>query len=98
LVILQFFLFIAVAALGGIIGTYSRLPDGTMIGAMFAVGIIKHFEFLSFHRNLLLPFFVGSYPTHSWDASLNQHVRHVNHQKTHKKTSPALLREVKIQF
>jgi uncharacterized membrane protein AbrB (regulator of aidB expression) len=60
LVILQFFLFIAVAVLGGIIGTHLKLPVGTMIGAMFAVGISRHFELISFHTSTPLTFFYGT--------------------------------------
>ncbi|MGG0718615.1 AbrB family transcriptional regulator [Robertmurraya massiliosenegalensis] len=58
MIFLQFSLFLTIAALGGIIGSYLKLPLGTMIGAMFAVGISKHFEILSFQTSTPLTFIV----------------------------------------
>ncbi|WP_019152662.1 AbrB family transcriptional regulator [Robertmurraya massiliosenegalensis] len=54
----HFFLFLMIAAVGGIIGALAKLPLGTMIGAMFAVGISKHFEILSFQTSTPLTFIV----------------------------------------
>jgi membrane AbrB-like protein len=56
--ILQFFLFIGIASLGGLVGNYLRIPIGTLIGAMFAVGLSKHFSILSFQSSTILSFFV----------------------------------------
>jgi membrane AbrB-like protein len=56
--ILQFFLFIGIASLGGLVGNYLRIPIGTLIGAMFAVGLSKHFSLLSFQSSTILSFFV----------------------------------------
>lgn len=58
MVILDFLLFFVIASLGGFVGTFLKLPVGTMIGAMFAVGISKHFEILSFQTSTALTFFV----------------------------------------
>jgi membrane AbrB-like protein len=56
--ILLFFLFIGIASLGGLVGNYLRIPIGTLIGAMFAVGLSKHFSILSFQSSTILSFFV----------------------------------------
>jgi membrane AbrB-like protein len=55
---LQFFLFIGIASFGGLVGNYLRIPIGALIGAMFAVGLSKHFGLLSFQSSTILSFFV----------------------------------------
>lgn len=56
--ILQSLLFMLIATIGGIVGNYLRIPIGTLIGAMFAVGISKHFGLLAFQSSTILSFFI----------------------------------------
>ncbi|MDE5412549.1 AbrB family transcriptional regulator [Alkalihalobacillus sp. MEB203] len=54
--VLQFILFIALSIIGGTIGQKLKLPVGTIIGAMFAVGFAKTFHVLTLETTLPMAF------------------------------------------
>ncbi len=54
--VLQFILFIALSVIGGTIGQKLRLPVGTIIGAMFAVGLAKTFHLLTLETTVPMAF------------------------------------------
>lgn len=54
----QWILFLIIGGIGGFIGNKLRLPAGTLMGAMIAVGISKYFDLLSFVSNQSLTFLV----------------------------------------
>ncbi|WP_418198900.1 AbrB family transcriptional regulator [Alkalihalobacterium sp. APHAB7] len=54
--VLQFILFIVLSIIGGTIGQKLRLPVGTIIGAMFAVGIAKTFQLLTLETTVPMAF------------------------------------------
>lgn len=55
---LQFLLFLLLCFVGGYIGLILRLPVGSILGAMLAVGLAKTFQLLSFESSQALTFFM----------------------------------------
>ncbi|MBU8904974.1 AbrB family transcriptional regulator [Desertibacillus haloalkaliphilus] len=54
----QFLLFIFLSIIGGYIGMWLRLPVGSIIGAMFAVGLAKTFMVLQLEQTVVISFFM----------------------------------------
>jgi membrane AbrB-like protein len=54
----QFVLFLLIAFIGAYVGRLLRLPMGSLIGAMFAVGLSKNFLLLAFEPSKTLSFFI----------------------------------------
>lgn len=56
--ILQFLFFLLLSFAGGYIGHLLRLPVGYILGSMFAVGLAKTFQLLSFESSTIQTFFM----------------------------------------
>ncbi|WP_078430289.1 AbrB family transcriptional regulator [Alkalihalobacterium alkalinitrilicum] len=54
--VLQFILFITLSIIGGTIGQKLKIPVGTIVGAMFAVGLAKTFQLLTLETTVLMSF------------------------------------------
>lgn len=54
----QIILFLLVGAFGGFVGNKLRLPAGTFMGSMFAVGLTQYYNLLSLERSVILIFLI----------------------------------------